>query len=358
MGDKIKVLMVGPDRSVHGGISAIVNSYFEAGLDKEVDLKYVGTMREGSKLAKLFVAMGAYLKFAFLVPNCDVVHVNAASDRSFMRKSFFIKCARRHGKKIILHQHGGDFKNYYENQISDKKRRYFREILDMADVMLVLTASWKEYFGGLTDSGKIIVFPNGVKTSGMADDNNDVAFEKKDLNKLLFLGRICADKGMDELIGAVSELHDINPLIRLYLGGIYEEERYKRIIEEKKDFIEYLGWISGEEKDRYLEECGVYVLPSYYEGLPVSVLEAMLHGCVVVSTKVGGVPEIIEDGKEGYLVEPRDEAVLKEALLKAVSDKAEAKRVAQNARKRVLEQFSIEKSVVSLVRIYRDLVTQ
>ncbi len=100
------------------------------------------------------------------------------------------------------------------------------------------------------------------------------------------------------------------------------------------------------------------MLPSYYEGLPVSVLEAMLHGCLVVSTRVGGVPEIIEDGKDGYLVEAKDTTALKEGLEKALSNKEEAKRLTQNARKRVLEQFSIEKSVVSLVRIYKDLITQ
>ena len=226
----------------------------------------------------------------------------------------------------------------------------------MADVMLVLTTSWKEYFGKLTDPNKIIVFPNGVKTGGFETDNKDVTFEKKDLNKLLFLGRICADKGMDELLRAVSELHETNPDIKLYLGGIYEEERYKKII-EGKEYVEYLGWITGEDKDRYLDECGVYVLPSYYEGLPVSVLEAMFHGCVVVSTNVGGIPEIIDNGTDGYLVEPKDPVALKEMLSKVVADKTMAERIARSARKRVLERYSIEKSVGTLVRIYKDLIT-
>ena len=113
---KIKVLMVGPDRGVHGGISAIVNNYYEAGLDKRVDLKYIGTMKEGSRGKKLLVAAAAYFKFLCSLSWCDVVHVNASSDSSIMRKSFFIKAAYRHNKKIVLHQHGGDFKNYFENQ--------------------------------------------------------------------------------------------------------------------------------------------------------------------------------------------------------------------------------------------------
>ena len=98
---KLKVLMVGPDRSVHGGISGVVNGLYEAGLDTRVDLKYIGTMKEGSKLRKLFVAGIAYLSFLFCVDKYDVVHVNVASDNSFKRKSLFVKVAKKHGKKVV-----------------------------------------------------------------------------------------------------------------------------------------------------------------------------------------------------------------------------------------------------------------
>ena len=352
--ERKRVLMVGPDRGVHGGISAIVNNYYEAGLDSKVDLKYIGTMKEGSRGKKLLVAAAAYFKFLCALSWCDVVHVNASSDSSIMRKSFFIRAAYRHNKKIVLHQHGGDFKNYFENQINDKRREYLKSILDMADVMLVLTPSWKEYFSGLTDSGKIKVFPNCVAVK------RDISFAEgaepcRDMNKLLFLGRICKDKGIDELLDAVTEISRENKDVNLYIGGIYEEESYRKRI-EGNDLVKFLGWIAGEEKEKYLRECGIFVLPSYYEGFPVSVLEAMAGGCVVVASEVGGIPDVVTDGETGVLVPPKDSEMLKNAVLKVMNDKTLADKLRVSAFKKVEENYSSSASVERLVNIYNSLI--
>ena len=80
--------MIGPDRSVHGGISGLVNGYYDAGIDEKIELKYIGTMKEGTKLKKLMVAFMAYARFMLCVGKYDIVHVNVASDNSFWRKAF------------------------------------------------------------------------------------------------------------------------------------------------------------------------------------------------------------------------------------------------------------------------------
>ena len=90
----MRVLMVGPDRNVHGGISGVVNNYYDAGLDKKIDLCYIGTMVEGSKIRKMIQAVMAYFRFLWKVPGYEIVHVNMASDTSYLRKSFFIKTAK------------------------------------------------------------------------------------------------------------------------------------------------------------------------------------------------------------------------------------------------------------------------
>ena len=87
----IKVLMIGPARKVHGGISGVVNNYYEAGLDQKVNLRYIGTMVEGGRLRKLLRAGIAWLSFLAALPGCDIVHVNMASDNSYRRKSVFAK---------------------------------------------------------------------------------------------------------------------------------------------------------------------------------------------------------------------------------------------------------------------------
>ena len=123
---KLNVLMIGPDRSVHGGISAVVNNLFDAGLDKMVNLTYIGTMKDGSRFRKLLVAIKAYLQFCRAVKHCDIVHVHFSSDASFWRKSLFIRKAYRVGKPIVLHQHGGDFRTFYIHDLNNKQRTYVR----------------------------------------------------------------------------------------------------------------------------------------------------------------------------------------------------------------------------------------
>ena len=362
--EMINVLMVGPDRTVHGGISAIVNEYYKAGLDKKVNLKYIGTMKEGSKLKKLFIAALAYARFFRELPWCNVVHIHFSSDASFMRKSFFIKLAYKHGKKIVLHQHGGDFVNYYTNQITDNKRQYVKEILSMGDIMLVLTKSWKEFFSQIIGEEKIVVFPNGILTEKEHDKDyegktNAVSTDSyvfRNYKSILFLGRICRDKGIDELLDAIKSIHGSDPEVMLYVGGIFEDESYKKRFEDCKDFVKYLGWISGEKKDRLIESCGILALPSYYEGFPVSIIEAMNKGTAVVATCVGGIPDIISDGEDGVLISPRDTDSLKNALTDLIYDQQKLKILAQNGKEKVEKCFSIGKNIEKLLVIYNSLL--
>ncbi len=352
MSDKIKVLMIGPDRGVHGGISALVNSYYAAGLKDIVELKYIGTMKEGSKLKKLMIAGLAFVDFMRVVDRYDIVHVNCSSDSSFMRKSYFIRYAKRHGKKVLLHQHGGDFVNYYNNELGEKKKRYVRDILDMADEMLVLTDKWREFFGTLTDKSKIHVLPNGVVTAVIDPAKAGVG----DVNKILFLGRICRDKGVKELIEAAKELHKDNDKVRLYLGGIFEEPDLFRDVEDGSAFIKHIGWVSGSEKNRYLDECGIMAVPSYFEGFGLSVVEGMLHGCCVVASNVGGIPDIVENETDGLLVAPKDTLALKNAIERVMKDKDLADKLSGNGKKKALEKYSIEKIVSQLLSHYREIL--
>ena len=92
--------MVGPGRGVKGGISTVVNSYYDLGLDKKVELRYIASMEDGNKLKKLLVAVRAYIKFCLILDSYDIVHVHMAAQASFIRKSLFIKRAYKR-KKIL-----------------------------------------------------------------------------------------------------------------------------------------------------------------------------------------------------------------------------------------------------------------
>lgn len=341
--------MIGPARSVHGGISGVVNNYYDAGLHKKIELCYIGTMVEGSKLRKLWQAFFALCLFGCKLPFYEIVHVNVASDASFVRKSFFIRLAKLFGKRIVIHQHGGDFEGYY-GQLGESAKEKVRRILSMGDAFLVLSPVLKDFFGKvIDDNAKIILFPNTIRIPEMQ-------IKQYGQHKLLFLGRICKEKGISELLSAMNGLKNSYPSCRLYLGGVWEDETFKRMVEEQADCVEWIGWVSGKEKEKYLRECDIFVLPTYFEGQPVSVLEAMAYSCAVVASAVGGIPQMIDNGHSGILVKPKDAEELQNVLEQLMSDSQLCECMGTEARKKVERDFAIEQSTEKLIGIYDKLM--
>ena len=349
MDDRIKVLMVGPDRSVHGGISGVVNNYYDAGITEKVDLNYIGTMVEGSKLRKLWQAVKAYIRFLKLLPEYPIVHVNVASDSSYYRKSLFIKAAKRAGRKIVIHQHGGDFETFYEKEQNDRGRARIRQVLSMGDVFLVLSPKLKQFFKGILEPSKVILFPNAVPVP----DSIEKEYGKQ---RILFLGRLCKEKGLRDLFSVLPQLHGQFPQMHVLLGGIWEDEELLEEAAKMKEYVTDLGWLQGEAKKNYLRTSDLFVFPTYFEGQPVSVLEAMAYQCGIVATRVGGIPQMIEQEQTGLLIEPKDPEGLKSALQKLLSDPELCERLGKNARAKVQKEFSIEKSLQELIKIYQQLV--
>ena len=340
--------MVGPDRSVHGGISGVVNNYYEAGLDQRIDLCYIGTMVEGSKIRKLVQAVKAFFQFLVRLPGYEIVHVNVASDSSYYRKTFFIKAAKRAGKKIVIHQHGGDFEGFYDRELSDKGREKVRKVLSMGDAFLVLAPPWKEFFGKLIGEEKITVLPDAISIPPYTE-------KKHGAHKILFLGRICKAKGIGELLAVMPKLKEKYPDVQLYLGGIFEDKELEQQAHALKEQVTCLSWITGEEKERYLRECDIFVLPSYFEGQSVAILEAMANCCAVVASRTGGIPQMIIDGETGILIEPQSESSLRQGIEKVLSDDDLAFSLGEKARKKAAAEFSIENNMERLIHLYEGL---
>lgn len=348
---ELRVLMAGPDRSVHGGISGVVNNYYEAGLDKKIELCYIGTMVEGSKIRKLLKAAGAFVQFLLKLPKYEIVHVNVASDASYYRKSFFVRGAHLFHKKLVIHQHGGDFESFYHRQLNDKGRKNVKRVLSMGDAFLVLAPAWKEFFGTIIDKDKITVLPDAIEIPALVE-------KEYGQHKILFLGRLCEGKGIRELLAVLPALKKKYPSLKLYLGGIWEDKALEKLAKQQEDTITFLGWVSGEEKKKYLKECDIFVLPSYFEGQSVSLLEAMAYSCAIVASKTGGIPQMIIEGETGLFAEPKDEVSLYEGLDRLLSDAQLCKRLGTKARQKVEKEFSIEKNMEKLLHIYHKVLAE
>ena len=347
----MKVLMIGAGRDVRGGVSSVVNSYYDAGLDKRCELTYLPTMEDGSKLKKLLVAARARVRFERLIRENDILHVHMSADNSFYRKAVFIRKAHKEGKKIIIHMHGSTFDLFYKERCTDAQKQQVREIFAMADKVIALSEDWKEFLAEyICDAKKIVVVYNAVKIPE--------AYPKDYTNrKMLFLGILGQRKGTYDLIEVLPEILSKYPDSHIYFGGDGEREQAEHLCMEKEiaDHVTFLGWVRGTEKEKFLKECSIYVLPTYHEGMPMSILEAMSYGMAVVSTYVGGIPHIITDGEQGLLCEAGDRATLRENLLKLLENENLREKLGRNAYNMMVRKFDVRENVEKVLQIYREL---
>lgn len=348
---KPKVLMVGPGRDVKGGISTVVNTYYQVGLDKKVNLKYIASMEDGNRFKKLTVAVRAYVEFCRVLKYYDIIHIHMAAQASFWRKAFFVRKAHKAGKYVIIHQHGGDFEGFFYGQSDERKKQMIRSVFRTADKVLVLSEEWADFFrGDICDGSKITILYNSVPMP---------AYRKIDYtdHKVLFLGRLSKEKGSHDLLKVIPKVLRQVPDASFIFGGDGEMDQSKEIakINGIEEHVRFLGWISGEERERYLEDVSVFVLPSYHEGMPMAVLEAMSYGMATISTDVGGIPQIISDGINGVLISAGDVGALADALVSLLQDSEKKRRLGQTASDYIEENFNIEKNIETLYRLYMDL---
>lgn len=346
-----KVLMVGPDRSLRGGIVTVVNSYFDAGLTGRcAQFDYHGTGVGTNLLTKSVAFARSLASYKRLVGSYDIIHLHISARGSYKRKSIMTRIARQRGKKIILHEHSGEFARDFEEG-NDTYRADVRKTFGAADRVVVLSEEWRDYFAkNVCNSSRIVVLHNGVSVPLQACTpctHQDV----------LFLGRLDVCKSPDVLLRASKAVLQEFPSIRLLFGGDGDVDRYRALSKELgiSERCEFLGWVSGENREHLFARTGIYCLPSKHEAMPMSVLEAMAHGIPTISTDVGGVPQIIDNGIDGLLIGVDDEKQLSEFLLSLERSPEQRGSVGAAGRRKIQEKFSIDAAVDRLVDIYDEL---
>ncbi len=141
---------------------------------------------------------------------------------------------------------------------------------------------------------------------------------------LLFLGLISDKKGVFDLLDVLqSDKEALQGKVTVTVAGNGETERLEKLISEyyKNGEVKYAGWVIGSKKVELLNQCDVYILPSYNEGLPISILEAMAYGKPIIATEVGGVPEIVKPGYNGWLFKPGDKKALQSIIHEVVNNR-------------------------------------
>jgi len=200
---------------------------------------------------------------------------------------------------------------------------------------------------------KTVVIKNAIPV-------RELVQEKEKIYDLLFVGRLEKAKGVDILLKAVQ-----------IIGKSYKKDLKVAIVGEgslEKDMeslakdlkvstmVEFLG--IRNDVVNLMKKSKIFVLPSRWEGLPIVLLEAMANGIPVVSTPVGGVPELIENGKDGILVEPNNPNALAEAILKLLQNENLCKNIANNSFEKVKNEYSIENYTFKLLNFYKGVLDE
>jgi glycosyltransferase involved in cell wall biosynthesis len=273
---------------------------------------------------------------------------------SFWRKSLFTLIAKIFGVPVVLHLHGGIMKDFVSRQPLFVQK-FIQWILARQTVVIVLSDSWKQYVQSISPNAYIKVLSNYV----VLPDLHAIANKRSNIyTDVLFLGVINSAKGVFDLLPAFKDALSQVPNLRLIIGGKGEADRAHALALALKieANVIFTGWVSGEEKLKLFRQAKFYVLPSYNEGLPVSILEAMSWQLPVISTRVGGIPELVRDGIDGLLINAGDQTALTNALIRLGQDADLRVLMGNNARQQVELNFSREVVVPQLEALYHSLL--
>lgn len=335
------ILTIGIDyRVVRGGVAAVENVYSTF----YQPFNHVTTTVTNGQVKKLLVLCKAILQFLYWMlfhPEIKIVHVQGSVGASFWRKAIFIYIAKFFHKKVVWHMHAGRFAVFYQQH-----RYAVRKVVNKSDVIIALSEYWKEYFKNEFPTKRVEIIKNVISAPR-------VHKQQTDYFTLLFLGLLGKNKGIYDLLECIRDHKvEFQGKLQLYIGGNGEIEHVKQLIKEYgiADITIFEGWVSGDKKIELLNKSDAYILPSYKEGLPISILEAMSYGMPIISTPVGGIPEIVSNGENGYLVEPGNKEDIYIAIISLLNDSDLRNRMGRISLSRVGEHLPeyVEKQLETL----------
>ncbi len=322
---RVRVLQMGPALEARGGVSAVEQLVCDY-LPPYASIRHVATTHEGSWPARLWVYARAVATLWRTVDSIEptVVHIHFASRGSTLRKLLLARLVIRARKPLILHAHGGGFEKFH-GALPPMVRRMVNRTLQQAHVVIVLSSQWRDFFIRECElaPSQVVVLPNPVRMPARVPERAG-----RSRVQFVHLAKLGKSKGSFDLVNAFSDLPpEWRARARLVLAGNGDLEVVRRMAAplndgSDRDRVRVLSWIDPHERDRLLAESDVFVLPSYAEGLPMALLEAMAAGLPSITTGVGGIPDVFTHGVEGSIVRPGDRAQLSAALALYITDES------------------------------------
>ena len=311
----MKVLMVGNSPTVKGGITSVISQLLHHDWKSNgIEMSFIPSYAGGNNTKKILYFLWAYLRIfrKIKTDKPDAVHIHMSYKGSFARANVLHQLCKKNRIPVIIHLHGSEFEKWYDS-VDAKKQFKIRTLLSQVSAFIVLGEKWNRIVKRIEPRTKTIVVQNTVSIP-------KETVQWKSPCCFLFMGVLIKRKGVADLLQAVSNLKE-KGLIENYkfviAGSGSEEEPLKKMCTDLglNGFVEFAGWIAEKKKEKLYQATQAMILPSYNEGLPIAILEAISYGMPVIASDVGDISSAVRNHENGVLIRPGDVDALTQAII-------------------------------------------
>lgn len=350
---KNNVLILCPSPYARGGVSnyyMLVRQHFYS---KKISLSFCFTGMSNKKgvWIRIFRIISDMWAIPFVIARHDLIVLNPSLDfKSIVRDGYFQLIAKYIlRKKTVIFFRGWHLN--FEGFIDKHGRKLFRTVMNPEKIIVLGDQIKKKLLTWGYDPNRII-----VETTAFVQYQFNIC---NDPFKFIFLGRVSDGKGCFEAIKIIELMVYEYPMIKLFVvgdGKLLGQMKHYVVMNNLSNNIKFTGWIKGKKKYKLLSQCGVMLLPSHEEGLPNCILEAMGYGLVVVTRPVGGIPDVIANGENGFLIESLDPIDFVVKIEQILHNPKTFREISKLNRQEAAQKYEIKKVVNRLEHIFMNVI--
>lgn len=350
MADKRSVLMIGPHPSrSFGGMATVIGQIMNSEvIASRYEIDMWPSFVDGPLFRRAAYSISREIRFGAAKKLHDIYHIHVACDMSTWRKMRYVDSLGTRASRVVLHVHGSHYDSFFRG-CSAKQREIIRRLYSKVGSVIVLSEEWREFFiaNHICSPSKLVVIHNAVEVPVC----NKTQYENENI---LFLGRLAERKSPETLLRAAPLVLERHPHARFIFAGDGNVNLYKHMAKDLgvADSCGFTGWVSGRDREGLFLGCSIFCLPSKSEGMPMSLLESMAHGLDCISTPVGGIPRVINDGVNGFLVDVEDHEALADRILCLLDCPRLKKTLGEAGRSAVTESFGMAGFAQKIMNAY------
>jgi glycosyltransferase involved in cell wall biosynthesis len=366
-----RILIVGPVPPPFGGIATVIDSIINSELSKEYVFDIFNRSEsiydsEASSVQRKLLKIKRVLKLfrQLWIGKYEFIHIHGSTS-GFFGDTLVMVVAFLASARVLLHLHGTDWEKFY-GSVSVFRRFYVRIGLAIPKRVVVLYDLWARNIRKINPKINVRVIRNFIPDCRKPKEASlDSLREKLGIAEKEFvissIGRVGWRKGSFDIVEAVKEILLGNSNFKVLLVGGEELQGEMNNIKKAVDdnglghTIKLIGEIKISDVPLYLGISDVFVLPSYYEGMPMSIIEAMRAGKPIISTTVGAIPDMIESGVSGILVAPGHPEEIASAVTTLRNDPILREQVSKGARNAFEQGFETSKVVLNINNLYKEM---